>query len=58
VNNGDWLEKDQVIACMYNIYGKEVEAVRLLHEKALLIEIASGVLYPGELIAEFFVSMN
>ena len=43
---------------MYNIYGKEVEAVRLLHEKALLIEIASGVLYPGELIAEFFVSMN
>jgi predicted deacylase len=58
VKNGDWLEKGQVIARIYNIYGEEVEAVRCPHTKALLIESASGVLYPGELIAEFFVPMS
>ena len=55
---GDWLEKGQVFARMFNVYGEEVEAIRCSHDKALLVETATGVLNPGELIAEFFVPTN
>lgn len=52
---GDWMVKDQIICTIKDIFGKEVEIIRCPHEKALLIEAATGVLYPGELVAEFFL---
>lgn len=55
---GDWLVKDQVIARLYDVFGREVDVVRCPHEKAQLIEVATGVLHSGELIGEFFVPLN
>lgn len=55
---GDWLVKDQVIARLYDVFGNEVDVVSCPHERAQLIETGSGVLHPGELVAEFFVPLT
>lgn len=56
--NGDWLTKDQVLARLCDVFGNEVEAIRCPYDKAQLIERAYGVLFPGELVAEWFLPMS
>jgi predicted deacylase len=58
VKIGDWLKKDQVISRIYNVFGEETEVIRCPYERALLVVAVSGVLYPGETVAEYFLPMS
>lgn len=55
VENGQWIEKGQVIARLFNVFGEELEAVRCPLNKAIVFETSSGVLYPGEIVAGMFI---